>query len=146
MAHLRSSYFEGGSHVWPYFSLTVFHKNGEFLCSLERKKPELSKTHPTFVFRPLLVPFMAYWTRITVFFGTPCTKQLQIDSFLSRDIDFYDVIRTWIMSSNKKTENCFLRHFLYQIRYFPLSSKLQNLLDILFKKSSSFYRYLFHSS
>ena len=68
--------FWGGSHVWPYFSLTVFHKNGEFLCSLERKKPELSKTHPTFVFRPLLVRFMAYWTRITVFFGTPCISNL----------------------------------------------------------------------
>ena len=45
--------WEGGSHVWPRFSQPFFHKNGEFLCSLERKFPEFFKTYPTFVFSPL---------------------------------------------------------------------------------------------
>ena len=44
----------GGSHVWPCFSQPFFHKNGEFLCSLERKFPEFSKTHPTFFLSLLL--------------------------------------------------------------------------------------------
>ena len=49
----------GGSHVWPQFSQLFFNKIGEFLCSLERKFPEFSKTLPTFVLSKILVPSMA---------------------------------------------------------------------------------------
>ena len=76
--------FQGWEPCLISFSQPFFHKIREFLCSLERKKPELSKTHPTFVFRPLLVSFMAYWTRITVFLGTPCSLYL-----------FCTVIESW---------------------------------------------------
>ena len=48
------------------FSRPFFKKNWEFLRLLERKKPEFCKTHPTFVFSPLLVPYMAH-------FWKPCT-------------------------------------------------------------------------
>ena len=64
--------FWGGNHVWPRFYQLFYHQNGEFLCSLERKFPEFFKTHPTFVFSPLLMPSMACQTLIPLFFWTPC--------------------------------------------------------------------------
>ena len=45
-------------------------KNKEFLCSSERKFPELFKTHPTFVYSPHLVPSMACQTQRGVFLDT----------------------------------------------------------------------------
>ena len=53
-------FFKGVNHVWPRFPWQFFHKNVKFLCPFERKKPEFCKTHPTFVFSPLLVPSMAH--------------------------------------------------------------------------------------
>ena len=55
------------------FLSCFFCKNGNFLCSLERKFPDFFKTHPTFVFSPILMPSMACQTLIPLFFGTPCT-------------------------------------------------------------------------
>ena len=43
--------------------ISFIHESREFLCSLERKKPEVFKTHLTIVFRPLLVPVMTRVTR-----------------------------------------------------------------------------------
>ena len=40
--------------------LSLFSQEWGVLCSLEMKKPESSKTYPTFVFSSLLMPFMAY--------------------------------------------------------------------------------------
>ena len=42
------SHFKGGRHLLPYFSQQFLHKIIMFLCLLERKFPELFKTHPTF--------------------------------------------------------------------------------------------------
>ena len=59
-------------HLWTHFSQSFSDKNEEFLCSSERKFPELFKTHPTFVYSPLLGPSMACQTQRGVFFETPC--------------------------------------------------------------------------
>ena len=65
-----------GSHVWPQFSQLFFNKIGEFLCLLERKFPEFSKTLPTFVFCPILSGSLyGPKTRIPLFFGTPCISR-----------------------------------------------------------------------
>ena len=45
-----------------------FTSSQEFLYSLERKKPEVFKTHPTFVFRPLLVVVMNHLNEDHSFF------------------------------------------------------------------------------
>ena len=42
-----------------YAIFSQYHNIMDLLCSLEKKKPKFFKTHPTFVFRPLLLPFMA---------------------------------------------------------------------------------------
>ena len=68
-------FFRGGRYVRPWFSQLFFHKSGEFLCSLERKFPDLFKTHPPFVCSPLLMPSTACQTLIPLFFGTPCMYQ-----------------------------------------------------------------------
>ena len=65
-------FLKGGRHLWTHFSQSFSDKNEEFLCSSERKFPELFKTHPTFVYSPLLVPSTVVWTLIHLFFGTPC--------------------------------------------------------------------------
>ena len=70
-------FLKGGRHLWTHFSQTFSDKNEEFLCSSERKFPELFKTHPPFVYCPLLVHSMACQTLITVFFGTPCTSEMR---------------------------------------------------------------------
>ena len=54
-----------------HLSQLFFHIYGEFLCSLERKKPELFKTYPTFIFSPLLMPSIACWMLNTLFLGHP---------------------------------------------------------------------------
>ena len=64
-------FLKGGRHLWTHFSQSFFDKNEEFLCSSERKFPELFKTHPTFVYSPLLVPSMACQTQRGVFLGHP---------------------------------------------------------------------------
>ena len=64
-------FLKGGRHLWTHFSQTFSDKNEEFLCSSERKFPEVFKTHPTFVYCPLLVPSMVCETLITVFLGHP---------------------------------------------------------------------------
>ena len=65
-------FLKGGRHLWTHFSQLFSDKNEEFLCPSERKFPELFKTHPTFVYSPLLVPSMACQTQRGVFFETPC--------------------------------------------------------------------------
>ena len=69
-------FLKGGRHLWTHFSQSFSDKNEEFLCSSERKFPELFKTHPTFVYSPLLVPSMACQTQRGVFFETPCKYNL----------------------------------------------------------------------
>ena len=73
-------FLKGGRHLWTHFSQSFSDKNEEFLCSSERKFPELFKTHPTFVYSPLLVPSMACQTQRGVFFETPCSNILSRDS------------------------------------------------------------------
>ena len=53
-------FLKGGRHLWTHFSQSFSDKNEEFLCSSERKFPEVFKTHPTFVSNPLLMPSMAH--------------------------------------------------------------------------------------
>ena len=65
-----------GGHLWTHFSQSFSDKNEEFLCSSERKFHELFKTHPTFVYSPLLVPSMACQTQRGVFFETPCITMI----------------------------------------------------------------------
>ena len=65
-------FYHGGRHLWPHFSQSFSVKNGKFLCSSERKFPEVFKTHQAFVYCPLLMPSMAHQTQNCVFFGTPC--------------------------------------------------------------------------
>ena len=47
-------FFRVGRQLWPPFSQAFFPKLGMFLCSLDWKFPEFSKTHPTFVCSPFL--------------------------------------------------------------------------------------------
>ena len=61
-------FLKGGRHLWTPFSQSFSDKNEKFLCSSERKFPELFKTHPTFVYSPFLVPSMAFQTQRGVFF------------------------------------------------------------------------------
>ena len=63
---------KGGRHLWTHFSQSFSDKIEEFLCSSERKFPELFKTHLTFVHSPLLGPSLACQTQTGVFFETPC--------------------------------------------------------------------------
>ena len=69
-------FLKGGRHLWTHFSQSFSDKNEEFLCSSERKFPELFKTHPTFVYSPLLVPSKACQTQRGVFFRHPVEFQL----------------------------------------------------------------------
>ena len=66
------TFLKGGRHLWTQFSQSFSDKNEEFLCSSERKFPELFKTHPTFVYSAHLVASIACQTLTGVFFGTPC--------------------------------------------------------------------------
>ena len=56
------------------------------MCSSERKFPELFKTHPTFVYSPLLVPSMACQTQRGVFFETPCINKTVVNLSTKRAI------------------------------------------------------------
>ena len=55
-------FLRGSRQLWPHCSQPFFPKKVMFLCSFDRKFPEFSKTHPTFVSSTLLLSF----------FGTPC--------------------------------------------------------------------------
>ena len=65
-------FLRGGRYLWTHFSQSFFDKNEKFLCSSERKFPEVFKTHTTFVSSPLQRPSMAHQKQNCVFFGTPC--------------------------------------------------------------------------
>ena len=65
-------FLKGGWHLWTHFFQSFSDKNEVFLCSSERIFSELFKTHPTFVYSPLLVPSMDCQTQRGVFFETPC--------------------------------------------------------------------------
>ena len=56
-------FLKRGRHLWTHFSQSFSDKNEGFLCSSERKFPELFKTHPTFVYSLLLVPSVACFFR-----------------------------------------------------------------------------------
>ena len=65
-----------------------FTKIGEFLCSLEWKFPEFYKTHPTFVFGPLLMPPTARQILIPLFLGHPVHQSIpfHISSFYQKNV------------------------------------------------------------
>ena len=65
------SLFEGGRHLLPHFSQPFFHKIIMFLCLLERKFPELFKTHPTFFSSALLRLKRANMQNLHFYLGHP---------------------------------------------------------------------------
>ena len=68
------SLFEGGRHLLPHFSQPFFHKIIMFLCLLERKFPELFKTHPTFFSSALQKAKKSKYAKFTLLFGAPCSS------------------------------------------------------------------------
>ena len=68
------SLFEGGRHLLPHFSQPFFHKIIMFLCLLERKFPELFKTHPTFFSSALKKAKKNIYAKFTLFWGAPCSS------------------------------------------------------------------------
>ena len=48
------SFLRKGANLGTHFSQPFFDKIKAFLCSLDRKLPELLKTHPTFITLALL--------------------------------------------------------------------------------------------
>ena len=63
--------FEGGRHLLPHFSQPFFHKIIMFLCLLERKFPELFKTHPTFFSSAHQKAKKSKYAKFTLLFGAP---------------------------------------------------------------------------
>ena len=63
------SLFEGGRHLLTHFSQPFFHKIIMFLCLLERKFPELFKTHPTFFSSALQKAKKSIYAKFTLFWG-----------------------------------------------------------------------------
>ena len=74
---LGSAFYGQGSQLWAFISQTFFGKNIKFLCSLDWKFPEFSKTHPTFICSSLFKASRSLWTQKSVFFGTPCRLFVQ---------------------------------------------------------------------
>ena len=68
------SLFEGGRHLLPHFSQPFFHKIIMFLCLLERKFPELFKTHPTFFSSALQKAKKSIYAKFTLFGGATCSS------------------------------------------------------------------------
>merc|ERR1712016_290654 len=65
------SLFEGVRHLLPHFSQPFFHKIIMFLCLLERKFPELFKTHPTFFSSALQKAKKSIYAKFPLFWGHP---------------------------------------------------------------------------
>ena len=66
------SHFKGGKHLLPHFSQPFLHKMIMFLCLLERKFPELFKTHPTFSSSALQKAKESTYAKLTLLWGAPC--------------------------------------------------------------------------
>ena len=128
------SLFKGGRHLLPHFSQPFFHKIIMFLCLLERKFPELFKTHPTFFSSALQKAKKSIYKKFTLFWGAPCSslKYAQKNCWGI----YYQMDHIWWASSRlKKSAGLKMRsqlnHTLFHLSVATLYILLTSILIII---------------
>ena len=69
-----SPFFWRGRYLWTHFSQLFLDQIKIFLCSLDRKFPELCKNHPTFISVALMRAPKSIQLKILLFQGTQCSS------------------------------------------------------------------------
>ena len=100
------SLFEGGRHLLPHFSQPFFHKIVMFLCLLERKFPELFKTHPTFFSSALQKAKKSNYAKFRLLSGAPWSKlknaQKNYWGIYSPQMQNWSLVFDWLLLPLKK--------------------------------------------